>query len=334
MSDQNETIVSEEQSRTITPVPPEIAVLPLRDTVLFPHAFMPLAVARESSVRLIDEAVASGKMIAVFAQRDAAEDNPQQDDLYPVGTASHIHKMFKLPDGSLRIIVQGLARVRLDGLIASRPYLLANVSEAPEQLELEAAQHVRVTPFASRPERAKLAPHESTGSFELGETRPGIDAVPRVHLASLERTVGTRVPAQQAEHRIRHVLQEGVGEAAGRHDAQGVAVQSGILGGDPALLAAERIARFSRIPAEGILAVDTVAEAQAWLHRRDDPGGEMLVERRVVTKGTIGTVCRQMTAGFGIDQPERQARLPVHSADRADQMVARCARLPAACCAA
>jgi len=153
VSDQNETIVSEEQSRTITPVPPEIAVLPLRDTVLFPHAFMPLAVARESSVRLIDEAVASGKMIAVFAQRDAAEDNPQQDDLYPVGTASHIHKMFKLPDGSLRIIVQGVARVHLEDLTTVRPYLQARVTELTEQsgekdrLEIDALQRNIKTNF-------------------------------------------------------------------------------------------------------------------------------------------------------------------------------------------
>ena len=81
---------------------------------------MPLAVARESSVRLIDEAVSSGSLIAVFTQREASEDEPLQDDLYPVGTASHIHKMFKLPDGSLRIIVQGLARVRLGELVNVR----------------------------------------------------------------------------------------------------------------------------------------------------------------------------------------------------------------------
>ena len=111
-------------------VPAELPVLPLRDTVLFPNSFMPLAVARESSVRLIDEAVAAGRLIAVFTQREASEEEPRQDDLHPIGTASHIHKMFKLPDGSLRIIVQGLARVRLDGLIASRPYLRASVSEA------------------------------------------------------------------------------------------------------------------------------------------------------------------------------------------------------------
>ena len=81
---------------------------------------MPLAVARESSVRLIDDAIANGKLIAVFTQRDAAIEEPGQDDLYPVGTATHIHKMFKLPDGSLRLIVQGLARLKLDEVVVDR----------------------------------------------------------------------------------------------------------------------------------------------------------------------------------------------------------------------
>ena len=127
-------------------VPPEMPVLPLRDTVLFPQAFMPLAVARESSVKLIDEAVASGQTIAVFAQKEAGEDEPSQADLHPVGTASQIHKMFKLPDGSLRIIVQGLARVRLEEITATRPYLRGRVVEAPEilkdedRLEIDALQ--------------------------------------------------------------------------------------------------------------------------------------------------------------------------------------------------
>jgi len=116
-------------------VPPEMPVLPLRDTVLFPQAFMPLAVARESSVKLIDEAVASGQTIAVFAQKEAGEDEPTQADLHPIGTASQIHKMFKLPDGSLRIIVQGLARVKLDEISATRPYLRGRVTEAPEALK-------------------------------------------------------------------------------------------------------------------------------------------------------------------------------------------------------
>ena len=64
--------------------------------------------ARESSVRLIEEAIAGSKLVGVFTQRDASVEEPTQDDLHRIGTATHIHKMFKLPDGSLRLIVQGL----------------------------------------------------------------------------------------------------------------------------------------------------------------------------------------------------------------------------------
>ena len=116
MSERGERPGVDESSAAERPlsIPPELPVLPLRDTVLFPNSFMPLAVARESSVRLIDEAAASGRLIGVFTQRDASVEEPAEDDLYRTGTATHIHKMFKLPDGSLRLIVQGLVRLRLD----------------------------------------------------------------------------------------------------------------------------------------------------------------------------------------------------------------------------
>ncbi len=134
MSDQVEDLKPEDLSIADRPlaIPPELPVLPLRDTVLFPNSFMPLAVARESSVRLIDDAIANGKLIAVFTQRDAAVEEPGQDDLFEVGTATHIHKMFKLPDGSLRLIVQGLARLTLDEVVTTHPYLRARVSAASE----------------------------------------------------------------------------------------------------------------------------------------------------------------------------------------------------------
>jgi len=127
-------------------IPPELPILPLRDTVLFPNSFMPLAVARESSVRLIDEAIGAGKLIAVCTQRDASVEEPRQDDLYAVGTATHIHKMFKLPDGSLRLIVQGLARVHIDAIVTAEPYLRGRVRRAAEtsadadRLEIDAMQ--------------------------------------------------------------------------------------------------------------------------------------------------------------------------------------------------
>jgi ATP-dependent Lon protease len=139
MSDQDEPLVEESGSNPDRPlvIPPDLPVLPLRDTVLFPNSFMPLAVAREASVRLIDEATSTGRMIGVFTQREASVEEPLQDDLYPIGTATHIHKMFKLPDGSLRLIVQGLARVRLDRIVQTRPYLKAAVTSAEEVLREE-----------------------------------------------------------------------------------------------------------------------------------------------------------------------------------------------------
>jgi ATP-dependent Lon protease len=134
MSDHLENLKPEDLSSGERPlsIPPELPILPLRDTVLFPNSFMPLAVARESSVRLIDDAIANGKLIAVFTQRDASVEEPGQADLYPVGTATHIHKMFKLPDGSLRLIVQGLQRVTLDEIVSTQPYLRAKVTAAVE----------------------------------------------------------------------------------------------------------------------------------------------------------------------------------------------------------
>jgi ATP-dependent Lon protease len=130
-------VVSAVSETRSLPLPSELPVLPLRDTVLFPNSFMPLAVARESSVRLIDDAIAAGKVIGVFAQRDPALDEPIQADLYPVGTATHIHKMFRLPDGSLRLIVQGLSRVTLDEIVALKPYLRAKVSAVEDVLRDE-----------------------------------------------------------------------------------------------------------------------------------------------------------------------------------------------------
>jgi ATP-dependent Lon protease len=154
MTDDIERVSRDEGSSGEQPtLPGELPVLPLRDTVLFPNSFMPLAVAREASVRLIDDATAGSRLIAVFTQRDASVEEPRQEDLYPVGTATHIHKMFKLPDGSIRLIVQGLSRLRLERVVQLHPYLKAEVSPAEEierpedRLEIDALQRNIKTNF-------------------------------------------------------------------------------------------------------------------------------------------------------------------------------------------
>ena len=155
MSDQPElkTVNESFGSTQELEIPSEISVLPLRDTVLFPNSFIPLAVARKSSVRLVEDAVKDGSLIGVFTQRDASTEEPSQDDLYQVGTATQIHKMFKLPDGTLRLIVQGLSRLRLVSLTTAHPYLKANVESAEElvterdHLEIDALQRNIKTNF-------------------------------------------------------------------------------------------------------------------------------------------------------------------------------------------
>ena len=98
---------------SLSDLPSEIAILPLRDTVLFPEAVLPLAVARDASVTLVNDAVRQQRTIGVLTQKEAAIDDPVEADLFSVGTLTHIHKMFKFPDGTLRLVVQGVGRYRI-----------------------------------------------------------------------------------------------------------------------------------------------------------------------------------------------------------------------------
>ncbi len=134
-------------------VPGELPILPLREAVLFPQAVLPLAVARPSSVRLVDEAVLGARLVGVVTQRDAAEENPAPHDLHPIGTVAVIHKMLKQADGTIRLGVQGLERFRVVEFTRTTPYFkarverLADVLPAADDLEAEALERQAVTLF-------------------------------------------------------------------------------------------------------------------------------------------------------------------------------------------
>jgi len=113
-------------------VPDELAVLPLRDTVLFPQSILPLAAGRATSLSLIEDASRGGHLIGVFTQRDPTTEDPQTSDLHRIGTLAAIHKVLKQPDGTVRLVVQGLARIRLAEVSQVRPYLKARVEGAAE----------------------------------------------------------------------------------------------------------------------------------------------------------------------------------------------------------
>ena len=123
-------------------IPQVLPVLPLRETVVFPESMTPLAIGQERSVRLVDDVVAGDRMLALLTSRDAEIEQPGFDDTYAVGTAAVIHKMIRVPDGTVRVLVQGLRRIRLVRAMESEPYLLGEFVEVPDVLveskELEA----------------------------------------------------------------------------------------------------------------------------------------------------------------------------------------------------
>src|SRR5881398_3017660 len=128
-----------------------LPVLPVRDTVLFPHAVLPLTVGRESSVQLINS-LGEDKTIVVVAQREARIDAPQPSDLYTVGTLAVVHKVVKMPNQSLFVFAEGLERVRVTEFSQLSPFMLAQVETIPETIppknsEIEALQRNVLTLF-------------------------------------------------------------------------------------------------------------------------------------------------------------------------------------------
>jgi len=113
-------------------LPDVMPVLALKDVVVFPYIIVPLSVARPASLAAVDRALAGDRAVVLVAQRDADDDEPGEDDVYRVATAGLIMRMLKLPDGRIRILVQGVARVRIDHLTRREPYLEARVTRLDE----------------------------------------------------------------------------------------------------------------------------------------------------------------------------------------------------------
>ena len=125
-------------------IPPELPVLPLRDIVIYPFMIVPLFVSRDRSIKAIDEALSRNRMILLVSQKDLDKEEPTQEDLYKVGTVAVIMRMLKLPDGRIRILIQGLSRARVESVTTGGEYVKASLVPIPEptapntSLEVEA----------------------------------------------------------------------------------------------------------------------------------------------------------------------------------------------------
>lgn len=116
-------------------IPPELPLLPLRGLVVYPQTAVPLTVGQPRSIKLVDEVVSGDRLIALVTAKDPDLETPGPDDIYRVGTIATIHRLFRAPDGTIRMLVQGIARVAVDDFAATEPFLRAKIHAAPETVE-------------------------------------------------------------------------------------------------------------------------------------------------------------------------------------------------------
>ncbi len=174
------TVENEEQDVTLSPeggqpsaensvqVPPELPILPLRGLIVYPQTAMPLNIGQKRSVRLVDDVVSGDRLIGLIASRNPELETPEPDDIYKVGTMAAVLRLFRAPDGTIRLLVQGLARIRVDEYTQHEPFLRARVTHIPEVVEttneVEALKRTVIDQFSKLAELVPSIPSDLINS--------------------------------------------------------------------------------------------------------------------------------------------------------------------------
>ena len=111
----------------------EFPLLPLRDVVVYPHMVLPLFVGRAKSIKALEQAMQANKQVVLIAQKDANDDDPSAEGLYEIGTVASILQLLKLPDGTVKVLVEGAYRAHIHNLIEEETFVRANVSAIETQ---------------------------------------------------------------------------------------------------------------------------------------------------------------------------------------------------------
>lgn len=142
MSESNNNVIDinfdEEQDDDLAiELPDELPILPLRGLVVYPQTAIPLTVGQARSIKLVDDVVAGNRKVGLIASKKPELDTPGPDDIYTIGTLATIHRLFRAPDGTIRLLIQGLQRIKIDEYIDTEPYLKAKVSRITESSEVQ-----------------------------------------------------------------------------------------------------------------------------------------------------------------------------------------------------
>ncbi|HUO43284.1 MAG TPA: endopeptidase La [Burkholderiales bacterium] len=161
---------------SLTNTTTQLPLLPLRDVVVFPHMVIPLFVGRPKSIKALETAMETGKNIVLVAQRSAAKDEPSPDDLYAIGSLANILQMLKLPDGTVKVLVEGSQRANINQIIDAKTHFAADVTPVPASDELtaevEAMRRTLVAQFDQYVKLNKKIPPEILTSLS-GIDEPG-----------------------------------------------------------------------------------------------------------------------------------------------------------------
>ena len=199
----------------------DLPVLPLRDVVVFPHMVIPLFVGRDKSIRALDVAMEADKRILLVAQKSAETDDPGAEDLYDIGTLAHVLQLLKLPDGTIKVLVEGVARVQVDtveerdGVLAGQAHVVEPVMDREER-EIEAIMRSLMGLFEQYVKTNRKLPPE------LMQTLSGIDEPGRL-ADTIAAHLGVRISDKQKlleTHELGARLEQLVGLVDGEIDVQ------------------------------------------------------------------------------------------------------------------
>jgi ATP-dependent Lon protease len=126
---------AEDSRRPVLDIPENLPILPLRGVVVYPQTAIPLTVGQPRSIKLVDDVIAGDRLIGLVAAKNPDLETPGPEDVYQIGTLASIHRLFRAPDGTIRLLVQGLARIQVDEYTETEPYLRAKVHPIPETIE-------------------------------------------------------------------------------------------------------------------------------------------------------------------------------------------------------
>jgi ATP-dependent Lon protease len=288
---------AEDAIRADQPLPDALPVLPLRETVTFPETLTPLAVGQERSIQLVDDVLGANRMLAMVAARDPEDEEPGPDGLFEVGVVGIVARMLKIPDGTLRILVQGTQRVRIGPYVAEEPYLVARIAELPDVVE-------------EGPELEALTRNVQRTFSEIVEHIPYLPEELQMAVANIED------PAALG-HLIAGALRISTEEKQELLEEVNVAT---------------RLRRLSQILARELEVVQLGSQIQSQVQSEVDKGQRefFLRQQLKAIQDELGEGDEQQAEVNELRQRVEQADLPEHARKAADRELSRLEKLPPA----